>query len=152
MAQFIQWSDDISVGIQEIDEQHKQLVQLLNNLFDVMVNDSPDRDAVARKTLRELFDYTNIHFAVEESLFRIFNYPDYEQHKQKHDQLKSELKEIAQRIQAGERRIDSALLVFLKNWITVHIMSEDKRYAPFLQQQGVQQRWARSSWLGKFFS
>ena len=151
MAEFVQWSDAISVGIQEIDEQHKRLVALLNELFDVMVTDSPDRDSVARKTLEELFDYTAVHFAVEESLFRIFDYPGYEYHKQKHDLLKSELAEISKRIQAGEKRIDSTLLIFMKNWITGHITNEDKSYSPYLLQQGVKKSWAKKSWLDKFF-
>lgn len=152
MAEFVQWTPEISVGIQEIDEQHKHLVQLLNNLFDVMIENRPDRDAIARKTLIELLNYTAVHFAVEESLFRIFGYPDYERHKKLHDQLKSEVSDIALRVQSGETRVDTKLLVFMKNWITSHIMQEDKSYSPFLLQQGVKKSWTQKSWLGRLWA
>lgn len=151
MSQFVQWTKEISVGIQEIDEQHKHLVQLLNELFDVMVSNSPERDAVARNTLEELLSYTSVHFAVEESLFRIFNYPGYDSHKLKHDRLKSEVAEIGRRVRNGEKRIDSALLIFMKNWITTHIMHEDKGYAPFLLEQGVRKNWGKKNWLGRLW-
>ncbi len=149
MSQFIAWSDEISVGIQEIDEQHKQLVNLLNSLFDAMVNNAEDRAQVTRKILAELFRYTSVHFAVEESLFRIFNYPDYENHKKNHDKLKAQVREIYLQVQSGEKRIDSKLLVFLRNWLTSHIMEEDKAYAGFLINQGVKKSWVKKSWLGK---
>lgn len=149
MAEFVQWTPQISVGIQEIDEQHKQLIQLLNKLFEVMLSKSPERDRVAQQTLHEVVNYTKIHFAVEESLFRIFNYPGYDEHKGKHDQLKSQVDDITRRVQSGEKRIDTALLVFLRNWVTQHIMEEDKQYSGFLLQQGVQKSWAKKSWFGR---
>ena len=151
MAQFVQWTQEIEVGIQEIDEQHKQLVRMLNDLFEVMIGKDPTRDEVARQTLTELLEYTRVHFAVEESLFRIFDYPDYARHKREHDRLKEEVREIEQRVHNGEKRIDSALLIFIKNWITTHIQEEDKRYSPFLLQQGVRKDWNKKSWLGRLW-
>ena len=149
MPEFVQWTSEISVGIQEIDEQHKQLVQLLNKLFEVMLSQGPERETIAKTTLKELIDYTTIHFAVEESLFRIFNYPAYDEHKAKHDELKRQVNDIVLRVKSGEKRIDTALLVFLRNWVTQHIMEEDKKYSEFLLSQGVQKNWAKKSWFGR---
>jgi hemerythrin len=151
MAQFFQWTNEISVGIQEIDEQHKQLVNLLNQLFDAMVSDDSNREAIALKTLDELINYTNVHFAVEESLFRIFDYEDYDRHKKAHDRLKDEVNEIALSVKSGATRLDSKLLIFMKNWLTSHIMEEDKRYSKFLLARGVRKDWAQKSWLGKLW-
>src|SRR5512140_2145124 len=66
----IEWSDELSVGIQEIDEQHKVLVGLVNDMHRA-IHEHHGRDT-ARAILEKLGDYTRVHFAVEESLMRIF--------------------------------------------------------------------------------
>jgi hemerythrin len=150
MEQFISWNDNISVGIQEIDEQHKQLVELINRLYDAMVQGENKQDA-AREILTELTQYTIVHFAVEESLFRIFDYPEYESHREHHQELRDQVADINARIQEGERMITPELLFFLRKWITNHIMVEDKAYAPFLLEKGIEKNWRRSSWLGRIW-
>lgn len=150
MEKFISWNDKISVGIQEIDEQHKRLVALINNLYDAMV-EGEDRLETANKILTELMQYTIVHFAVEESLFRIFDYPEYEAHCAQHQELREEVIDINTRVQKGERMITPELLFFLRKWITNHIMVEDKAYAPFLLEKGIEKNWQRSSWLGRIW-
>ncbi|KOR27636.1 hemerythrin, partial [Achromatium sp. WMS1] len=85
MTQFLAWSEEISVGVEEIDEQHKVLLNLINELNDAMqARRSHD---VITSIINKLSEYTRIHFAVEESLMRILNYPDYESHKAQHEEL-----------------------------------------------------------------
>ena len=150
MAAFIEWSDQISVGIQEIDEQHKQLVALINRLFDAMAS-GKEKLQVAKDILNELMQYTIVHFSVEESLFRIFDYPDYEKHCENHFALRVKVIEINEKVQKGERMITPELLTFLKKWITNHIMVEDKAYAPFLLERGLKKNWEKKSWIGKIW-
>ena len=71
----IEWTDELSVGIQEIDDQHRLLVSILNKLHTAMYEHQGKE--VAEKILNELVDYTKIHFAVEESLMRVLGYPQY---------------------------------------------------------------------------
>ena len=151
MGSFIEWSDKISVGIQELDEQHKQLVDLINRLFDAMT-EGQDKAAVAKEIMNELIQYTIIHFAVEESLFRIFDYPDYDEHCKHHQELRLQAHEINQKVQSGERMITPELLFFLRKWITNHIMVEDKKYSPFLLKKGMKKSWVKNSWVGKIWS
>ena len=136
MADFIEWSESISVGIQEIDEQHMKLVALINRLYDAMAL-GEDKATVAKEVLNELVQYTIIHFAVEECLFRIFEYPDYEKHCDMHEDLRNQVYEINLKVQSGERLINPELLFFLRKWITNHIMIEDKKYSPFLLKKGM---------------
>lgn len=150
MEKFISWNDNISVGIQEIDEQHKQLVELINRLYDAMV-EGENKQETAREILTELTQYTIVHFAVEESLFRIFDYPEYESHREHHQELRAQVADINARVQEGERMITPELLFFLRKWITNHIMVEDKAYAPFLLDKGIEKSWRRSSWLGRIW-
>ena len=68
--EYMSWSDDLSVGLQEIDEQHKILITLINRLFTEAIMQKADQSVVS-KILNELVQYTIVHFSVEESLFRI---------------------------------------------------------------------------------
>jgi len=150
LGQFIEWTDEISVGIQEIDEQHKQLVGLINRLYEAMIL-GEDKLNVAKEVLAELEKYTVIHFAVEECLFRIFDYPDYAEHCELHKNLCNQVREINLKVQSGERLITPELLFFLRKWITNHIMVEDKKYGPFLLKKGMKKSWSNNSWIGKIW-
>ena len=150
MGQFIEWSDKVSVGIQEIDEQHKQLVKLINRLYDAMTQ-GEDKMQVAKEVMNELMQYTVVHFAVEECLFRIFEYPDYEDHCEHHQELRSQVYDINLKVQCGERQVTPELLFFLRKWITNHIMVEDMKYAPFLLKKGMKKSWVKKTWIGKIW-
>ncbi len=146
--EFISWDDDLSVGIQEIDEQHKVLINLINRLFnEALVKHNVD---VANEVLTELIQYTIIHFSVEESLFRIFNYPDYEGHKVQHEELKKQVIMLKSRIEEGEE-ITIELISFLRSWLKKHILKEDKKYSSFFTEKGLQTSWSKKSWLGKIW-
>lgn len=152
MGSFMEWSDDkFSVGIQELDEQHKQLIELINRLFDSMTT-GQDKERTTKEIMNQLIQYTIIHFSVEESLFRIFDYPEYMEHCLHHQELRKQAQEINQKIQSGERVVTPELLFFLEKWITNHIKVEDKKYAPFLLKEGVKKSWVKKSWVGKIWS
>lgn len=146
---FVEWTEELSVGIQEIDEQHKVLINLINRLFDeTIVNQAVV--GVTEKILEELIQYTIVHFAVEESLFRIFDYPAIDAHMSHHSDLKTQVLELQKKIKQGQA-VNTELLMFLKKWLTNHILQEDKQYAPFLIKQGVKSSWGKKSWLGKIW-
>lgn len=148
MAKFVEWTDALSVGIQEIDEQHKILIGLINRLFDeTVVNKSNPH--VIHDVIQELVEYTIVHFAVEESLFRIFDYPDIDAHMKLHQGLRDQVIELREKVKQGEVMVNTELLIFLKKWLENHIMHEDKRYAPHLINQGVKSTWAKKGWFGK---
>ncbi len=146
--EFISWDDELSVGIQEIDEQHKVLVNLINRLFnEALVKHNV---AVANEILTELIQYTIIHFSVEESLFRIFDYPGYEKHKAQHEELKKQVVTLKNRIEEGEE-ITIELISFLRSWLKKHILHEDKKYSHFFTEKGLETSWAKKSWLGRIW-
>jgi hemerythrin len=148
--QFAEWADELSVGIEEIDVQHKLLVGLVNRLYDETIVHQADA-ATLDEILNELVEYTIIHFAVEESLFRIFDYPATEIHTRHHNELKGQVLELQQKVKRGEVKVNIELLVFLKNWLQHHILEEDKLYGPFLIQQGVKRSSPKSSWLSRLW-
>lgn len=149
---FVEWSDHLSVGIEEIDEQHKMLVALINRLYDETIVHQA-KSSVLEEILHELIEYTIIHFSVEESLFRIFHYPAAELHTQHHQTLKNQVLELQQKVKRGEVNVNTEMLLFLKNWLQHHIVEEDKQYTPFLLAQGVKSQSSEtktSSWFSRF--
>jgi hemerythrin len=129
------WSNELSVGIEHVDEQHKKLVGLLNGLHDAMKL-GKGKDTLG-KTLSDLVDYTAFHFKTEEDLFRIHAYPDYLIHKKEHDALTKQALDLKERFTRGDLFLSNKTMLFLKDWLNGHILGSDKKYGPFLSAKGV---------------
>ncbi len=145
MSNFIEWSEELSVGIKEFDEQHKVLVELINRIH-VAIEEKHGSDVVI-STLSELADYTNIHFTVEESLMNILGYPDYEEHKDIHDELLEHVVELQKKVASGKSSISFELMHFLKSWLSKHILEEDMKYTGFFLAAGAQPELPQKSWF-----
>ena len=138
------WDDSYSVEIQEIDEQHKCLIQIMNELYTAMANKS-NRDLIG-DVLDKLVDYTKVHFAVEEALMRIFHYEEYEEHKAIHDRIVAKVLEFQGQFRSGNDKVGMDLLMFLKDWLFDHINKVDKRYVKTFQKGGVKNSWLKRFW------
>jgi hemerythrin len=149
MQCYFPWSQDLSVGLDEIDAQHKLLVDIINRVYEALINRASREEA--SNVLDDLVQYTYVHFAVEESLFRITNYLDYDDHKALHDHLKKQVLRIKQRFDAGEIKLDLTLMSFLRSWLEDHIKGEDKAYVAHLLGSGLKSAWAQPSWVGKIW-
>ncbi len=149
MSNFVEWSDTLSVGIEEIDEQHKVLVDLVNQMHEA-IHQRHGSDVVIG-ILGTLAEYTRIHFAVEESLMRILNYPGYEQHKEIHEELLHTVQDLQEKVASGKRSIGFELMHFLKTWLTKHIMEEDMQYSGFFLKAGAQPTLGKKSWIKRLW-
>lgn len=149
MSKFIEWSDQLSVGIEEIDEQHKVLIALINRMHEA-IGQKHGSDVVL-DILTELADYTKIHFAVEESLMRILGYPGYEEHKDIHDELLEQVVELQQKVTSGNTAISFELMHFLKSWLSKHILEEDMQYTGFFLASGAQPELKKKSWIQRLW-
>ena len=144
MSQIIEWSDVLNLGIEEIDNQHKDLLGLVNEMH-LAIRDSRGREAVA-KVLARLADYIKIHFAVEESLMRILGYPGYEGHKAQHEELIRSVLDLQRRVDTDKMAIGVELMHYLKTWLTRHIVESDRDYGRFFMEAGDKARDCRASW------
>jgi len=144
------WSDQLSVGIQEIDDQHKVLIDFLNQLHNAILHHH-GADACGQ-IMDKLCEYTKIHFAVEESILRILDYPDYEDHKNHHENLLSQVRSLRLKMQTEDHSISFELLHFLKKWLTIHIMEEDTAYTAHLLSCGAQATTGKKTWVNKFWN
>ena len=149
MSNFVEWDDTLSVGIEEIDEQHKVLVDLVNKMHEA-IHQRHGSDVVI-SILSDLAEYTRIHFAVEESLMRILNYPDYDNHKQVHEELLHTVADLQEKVASGKKSIGFELMHFLKTWLVKHIMEEDMQYSGFFLQAGAQPKLGKKSWISKLW-
>lgn len=135
MIIFMPWQDEFSVGIAQIDEQHRWLVDATNSLHQEMNAHTLDRARVS-SILDGLMGYTVNHFIVEEEWFQRYNYPERVAHKAMHDHLTKVVMGILTDFERGED-VQEVVLALLKDWLTHHILEEDKAYVPFFRQLGV---------------
>jgi hemerythrin len=131
----INWNDDLSVHIKEIDEQHRKLIDMINNLHSAM--GSGRGNEAMGKVLAGLVDYTKTHFATEERLMAKHTYSGYLSHKAQHDALTKQVIDLYTKFQEGKAMVTVEVMNFLKDWLTKHIQDSDKKYGPFLNGKGV---------------
>jgi len=149
MGRFVEWSEELSVGVEEIDEQHKVLVGLVNEMHDAI--HQRHGSEVVQEILAKLADYTRIHFAVEESLMRILNYPGYEDHKEQHEELLQHVVELQEKVRTGKTSIGFELMHFLKVWLTKHIMESDREYSEHFLSAGANAKLSKRSWVSRLW-
>lgn len=149
MSKFVEWSDVLSVGIEEIDDQHKVLVDLVNEMHDA-IHQRHGSDVV-KEILSKLADYTRIHFAVEESLMRILAYPEYEEHKTQHEELLHTVQDLQEKVETGKTAIGFELMHFLKIWLTRHIMESDQKYSTYFLDAGAKPKLKKKSWTARLW-
>lgn len=130
------WADEYSVGIPSIDEQHKKLMAILNDLHDGM-QAQKSREVLA-SVFAKLLSYTVEHFAYEENFFDKTNYPLSGEHKSEHASLKEKAIELQKRFEASQSGILSIeTMGFLRDWLIKHIQGSDKKYSAHLISAGV---------------
>jgi hemerythrin len=132
---FMNWIDDFSYGLAEIDDDHKKLVNLINELYDALESGS-GHDVLGR-VLDGLIHYVSYHFSHEEGIYLRAHYPDYEAHKKEHEALTLWVMDVNAKFRAGkEEPLPLEVLEFLKTWLYSHIMNSDKKFGLYLNTSG----------------
>jgi hemerythrin-like metal-binding protein len=132
MVKELVWGDILSVGVDEIDDDHRRLIHIFNILnHSVMEGESPEYLAA---TLEELINCTVWHFSHEERLMLKYRYEGIEQHKADHRELIQSAKELQQQILQAEKLMVDQQIEFLERWLTEHILTADMRLGTYLSQ------------------
>lgn len=119
------WQDDLDTGIEVIDNQHRRIVEMINQLHAAQSRGS--RDGVG-EVIAELVDYTMSHFAFEEELMEEAGYPFCAAHRRVHEVFVKRVGEYRLRFDAGEEVADD-LKTLLSRWLFNHIRSDDRAYS-----------------------
>jgi len=127
------WTDDFSVGVTALDNQHKKLVELINQLIDVSDVDSDN----FKNILEQMFNYTKEHLLYEEQLMKEHGYPEFEHHKATHLLFNKQLSNFFFDTEMKEMESPEIVLSFLQDWLTNHILKEDMKYKSFFMEIGV---------------
>ncbi len=131
----IQWKDRYNIGYKEIDTQHQELLQVLNELLD-LVGERRDPELVA-SIFHRLCAYVHTHFSTEERYMRACGYPRLAEHEAQHSTFVQKLLELNQTYDPADPHLLDETLEFVKNWYLDHIIKSDLDYVPFLKRYQV---------------
>lgn len=155
MTIFITWRDNLNLGIPEIDDQHKALAGMLNDIASMLhgnngsdqIQAEVEATATAQHSgsahaglveqdpvlmlLEKLVRHTREHFACEEALMQASGYPDLNTHRREHVMLLAELKQFLTSVEEGGLELTMESLSALKHWLIAHIVESDQDYADF---------------------
>jgi len=129
------WNDNLSVGVKVFDDEHKQLVNYVNQLSQALKISGADQTLT--KVLTGLVKYTKIHFMHEEDYMALYEYPDILSHKKEHDELTMQVSDFYERYREGKVKFSLELMNFLRSWLINHIQVSDMRYKEFFNAKNV---------------
>jgi hemerythrin len=129
--QLFPWKDVYEIGIPEIDQQHRHLVGIINELSDAIIAQTGHE--TARHVLEKLLDYIQLHFTTEEEHMRRVNFPALDEHCQMHLEMTGEVLDLSENHSENLEASPSELLGFLCTWLDNHILGSDMEFGSFLQ-------------------
>ncbi|MFH1915320.1 MAG: bacteriohemerythrin [Pseudomonadota bacterium] len=126
----MQWDEAMSVGVEELDAQHKTLIELINQTFEAIQRQD---EGQLPRLVEKMAAYGQTHFATEERYMRDSGFPGLEEHRFHHAKFKSTVDDFQRSL---ESRTDlTQVFLFLSRWLATHIMDEDMRYAPHVTER-----------------
>lgn len=131
----VEWSDRLAVGVREIDEQHKRLVDLINDFSDAMY--SGNGKHVLGAALMALEEYASHHFHTEERLMERHGYAESAEHKHGHALFSATIRRLRHRFDSGHAEIAVEVLFFLREWLVTHILKADRELGRAVSRSGV---------------
>jgi hemerythrin-like metal-binding protein len=131
----IVWDDSFSVGIKKIDQQHQELVRIINCL--VENEDAAGHSEPIAQVLDRMTKYAVYHFETEEKLMLDYAYPETESQRASHTQFKTKTAKFCLDAVQGKETLPDELLNYLRDWLVHHILQEDMKFKPFFLERGV---------------
>jgi len=128
----IEWRDEFKIGIEEVDFEHQELIELINELY----SETKEADSYMSVIyfLGEIYAKISAHFALEEKIMSDLKYDQYEDHKEDHERLLDDIRDIMDEF-ADEPTLDEEKFADrLNNWFINHFSTKDARMHKFLHQ------------------
>jgi len=127
----MEWAPELSVGVKEIDDQHKKLVEIINKANEISLEKEK-----GSKVLNELIEFVRVHFGTEEKYFKQTNYLGSEEHILEHARLIEKVLEFKTKHEEGKCPCDE-FLKFLKKWVENHLKIMDRKYVETFKEYGL---------------
>ncbi|MBS3124228.1 hemerythrin family protein [Candidatus Woesearchaeota archaeon] len=131
----IVWKSKFKIGIDKIDEQHKQWFKYAEAVHELSVKEKTDKELL-RKIVNEFIGYSRVHFSTEENYFKTWNYPHAEEHIREHIKLISNVLQLSDQLDVEPEKILDSLAIFLKEWLETHIKIHDFKYRNYFKENG----------------
>lgn len=129
------WENKLSVNIENIDDEHKKLIDMLNEFYDNIISKTNKENVL--QLIGKMKDYTIFHFTNEENLLRDHEYPRLDAHIAEHKKFVDKVGEMEQRFNEGKLILSLEVTTFLKDWLINHIMVSDQKYAEYFKKRGI---------------
>ena len=120
----LDWQTDFECGVVSIDHEHRQLIEVINDLY-ARIGDDSGNDEVTR-LLGEIHGLIESHFALEEKLMRDASYANYGPHKADHDRLLDDIRDIMDSVHGGSDPVGEPLAQRLRAWFSDHFRTLDR--------------------------
>jgi hemerythrin-like metal-binding protein len=127
---FLSWHERFSLGHAEIDAQHKKLFELVNRFDDVI---KAGQSETLGPILGDLLVETTSHFEFEIALLKQIGFPKRVEHERMHRELIGQIRDLQSAMTEGGHISTKAIVRFLADWLTSHILREDLEYKPYLK-------------------
>ena len=132
---FFTWNEKYATGIQSIDNDHRKLVQIIDELFAAM--SKGEAANIISDIVNRLADYTRTHFKREEMMMKSVGYADFESHLAIHKSFIAKVDEFKQKLKAGNQNFSVEVAGFLRDWLINHIQNTDMQYVDDFKKSGL---------------
>lgn len=133
-AELIKWSSTFACGVRVIDDQHKGLVNLVNELFNHITGNEKEELEYFNKVINEAVKYVKVHFETEEKIMRATSFSGYAEHKRAHESFILNVVYNVKEYQETKRISLGTFTKFLKEWILSHVAVMDKQYFEYFSK------------------
>jgi hemerythrin len=130
----VTWLNSYSMGVKLIDEQHKGLIDFINDLFNHSSGNEEEERAFFSEVIDQAVQYIKEHFHAEEKLMRGTKFSGYADHKKVHEEFTLMVIQSAKDFQTGKRLVLKKFAYFLKDWVLGHIAVMDRQYADYFRK------------------
>ncbi len=136
----VEWKAIYAIDVKEIDDQHRYLFELGNQVYQLAIGEQAGDDTVERQMqhiIEQLEHYMLEHLSYEEALMESLNYPDRIKHGLEHRRFRAQLGAIKKDMQ-GQSNVEAKMqvILFITDWIAKHIMMTDQKFGHFIHSQG----------------
>jgi len=126
----IEWQDEYAIGIPSVDFEHRELIQLINETYACLQN--ADSETIVLESLGEIYAKISAHFALEEKIMRERDYDQYQDHKDDHERLLDDSRDIMDSYEDGSYFDQDSFGQRLRDWFGAHFKSKDARLHKYL--------------------
>lgn len=133
------WTEQYSVGVKEIDEQHQHFFEMANEVVDVAKKTGVSVNELLFK-ITNLRNYAVYHLLTEENIFNRYHYPEAQEHINTHNIYREKMKEFIAKVEkegADTKELALKIAQFAGDWLSQHILVMDQKYANFMHEKGI---------------